>query len=99
MTLAWIPTREEIQNIKVGSEVINCFGKPATVTEVYAQKDDIHGKAFVCFYSDDKGFVVSGSMKEGELVSTVALSGKYTHWQMLDLQAEMQASGELKREV
>lgn len=46
-----------------------------------------------------KPFAVSGSMKEGELVSTVALSGKYTHWQMLDLQAEMQASGELKREV
>ena len=69
------PSRSYIEQVRVGSLVPNCFGKLAEVTEIYARKDDIHGKLFVCFYTKmSEGATVSGSLKEGELFRSVATS-------------------------
>jgi hypothetical protein len=74
-----IPTREDIETLKVGDLAPDCFGRMNRVTEIFAQKDDINGRAFVCYYT---AFGTSGScshsMKEGELLRTVATSNAYT---------------------
>lgn len=72
------PTREDIENIKVGDLVPNCFGKWSVVTSITARSTDIHGKLFVCLYTKfGERSTMSGSFKEGETVSTVPLTNKY----------------------
>ena len=74
-----IPSREDIESLKVGDVSPDCFGRMSKVTEIFARKDDINGRAFVCYYT---AFGASGScshrMKEGDLLRTVATSNAYT---------------------
>lgn len=75
-------TREQIQALKVGDLVRTTFDRDGftgkvregavwsnwrRVVSIHAQKDDVKGKAFVCFYLDwGNGLTVSDSAKEGE---------------------------------
>lgn len=73
----FIPTRNYIENLKVGDQALDCFGHMAKVVEISTRKNDVSGKLFVCYYTSDsdKGSSqTSMSMKEGELVRTVQLS-------------------------
>lgn len=75
------PTREDVQNLAVGDHVPDCFGKLARVVRIFAQRDDVHGKAFVCFYTEfggsGSGSTMSGSMKEGEVYMTLAVTSRF----------------------
>lgn len=72
------PTRQDVLDLKVGDLAPNCFGRMAKVTSIYAQKDDVHGKAFVCFYTEwGTNATMSHSIKEDETVATIPLVAKY----------------------
>jgi hypothetical protein len=78
-----IPTREQVQSLKVGDLALDCYGHWSKVTSIFAQKDDVNGRAYVCFYTDQgEGSNISGSYKEGELLRTVPLSFAYTSAQL-----------------
>ena len=75
----FIPTRAEIEALKEGCFAPDCFGKWRKVTRVYARGMDVHGRAYVCYYTEfGPTSSISNSLKEGELHRTVALTGRYT---------------------
>ena len=71
-----LPTRTEVQKLRPGDLALDCFGRWVKVVSIHAQRDDVKGRAFACFYLafGRNGSTISGSIKEGELVRTVALS-------------------------
>lgn len=72
---AHVVTREDVNALEVGSEVINCFGASAKVSRIFARGEDKNGRAYICFYStDESGFTVSGSYTENELLRTYPLT-------------------------
>ncbi len=77
------PTREDIYNLTVGDLALNPFGRYARVTNIFAQKDDVHGKAFVCYYVEyGPGSTISNSAKEGEVTPSMAVTQKYMQNQL-----------------
>jgi hypothetical protein len=79
----FIPTRSEIEALKEGDLAPDCFGNWRQVTKIYARGDDVNGKAYVCFYTEfGPGASISNSLKEGEINRTVALTGKYTSYEL-----------------
>ncbi len=67
-----IPTKEEVMGLKIGDQVMNCFGKYTEVTSITGGGTDVNGKAFICFY---QRFAVdstmSGSIKEDTPITTI----------------------------
>jgi len=65
-------TREQIAAIEIGRTKIAMgidgrFGEATPVVEIYARRDDIHGKLFICGYREyGAGARMSFSIKEGE---------------------------------
>jgi len=90
-----LPTRAQIASLKVGDQALNCFGRMSEVVEIAARKDDIHGYLFVCYYTRDAGQSgsTSMSMKEGELVRTVALSCLHKSAELDAIERDMRAAG------
>jgi hypothetical protein len=85
-----IPSRKEVEGLEVGDRVLDCFGKFREVTSVHARGEDIHGKAYACFYTEfGEGAHMSGSIKEDELVRTVGLSHYFTSWDLDDIEEEL----------
>jgi hypothetical protein len=83
MTNFYMPTRAEVASLKAGDLIINPFGKPARVTRIHARGEDIHGKLYACYYVEwGEGSTISDSIKEGELLRTVAVSRDYTSAQL-----------------
>jgi len=69
MAALFIPTRQDIDDLKVGDLALNCWGKLAVVAEICCRKDDIGGKRFVLYYTRTSDTsTMSMSMKEGKLV-------------------------------
>ena len=89
----YVPTREEVQSLKVGDLAPDAFGRMSEVTEIFGQKDDINGRAFVCYYTrfGSNGGSCSTSMKEGELVRSVAASGRYTSADLIAIERKINA--------
>jgi len=74
-----VPTREEVESLQVGNLALDAFGRMSEVTEIFGRGNDIKGRAYVCYYTRfGANGSCSTSMKEGELVRTVATSGRYT---------------------
>ena len=74
-----IPENQDILNLKVGDRAPSCFGRDGIVTEIYAMKNDINGRPFVCYYEQGhNGLKCSMSMKAGELIRTVRASELFT---------------------
>lgn len=87
----FIPTREYVMSLKVGDMAPDCFGKLAKVTSVYAQRDDINGKAFVCYYTAfGETSTISASLKEGELLRHCGL--RHTSDEISQIEREMLGS-------
>lgn len=64
----WRPTRDEVLNLQVGDLAPSCFGRLEHVSSIYGRGDDIHGKAYVCYYTRSAtGLTVSNSLKEGQV--------------------------------
>ncbi len=76
---AFLPERADIDNLKVGDMAPDCFGGMRRVEEVFARDVDRSGRHFVCFRLDfGPGSTISGSLKEGELVRSVKLTGEFS---------------------
>jgi hypothetical protein len=85
----YIPSRHYILNLKVGDLAPTSFGDYRKVVEIYAQQDDINGKAFICYYHElGEGSMMSMSIKENELVRSVNFTGKYTSWELDDIEKQ-----------
>jgi hypothetical protein len=84
-----MPTREDVQNLKVGDIAPYVFGMDI-VTSIYALDVDISGRAFVCYYvrQGDNG-TISASMKEGELVRTMRLCNAHTSAELDSIESAM----------
>lgn len=67
------PTREQINNLKIGDLVIDCFGRIQPVTQIYARnKTLLTGKAYVCTYVKfNESSEISMSFEENEIVRTL----------------------------
>lgn len=87
MTL-YFPSRDDVRNLKVGDLAPDCFGNIKPVLSITFAGDDIHGKAYVGYYTqlvngDGK---VSMSIKEDEIVSTVRASDLFTSAELQAIQ-------------
>ena len=91
-----IPTRSDIESLKVGDMVINPFGKMAEVVEIFARGNDRSDRAYVCYYTahGDNNGRMSHSMVERELVRTVPLTFKHTSAELDRIEREMNAGRE-----
>lgn len=94
---ARMPSKEDVESLKVGDQAPDCFGKMARVTSIYHLGNDISDRRFVCYYAAmneqdtaENGCGCSMSMKEDELVRTVALTGIFTSAECDQLETEMQ---------
>ena len=77
--LCVIPTREEIERLRVGSYVLDEFGKISQVVGISYTGKDEQGRYYVGFYTRLGEYgTLSGSYKEGRLVRTLPLSNAYT---------------------
>lgn len=70
------PTREDIESLQIGDLAPDCFGKMSPVTSIIFRGTNVHGKAFVGFYTEygENNGAISGSMTEDETVSTVQIT-------------------------
>lgn len=91
-TLAF-PTREDVQNLRVGDLAPDCFGRSSVVTEIFAQRDDIRGNAFVCFYVKFGSGLCSNSLKENELERTLRASNVATSNDLRELERVARQGG------
>ena len=90
MSEFFIPTKQDVLNVEVGSKAPHVFGRLSEVVEVYAKKQDINGKWFVCYYVKyGKHGKISHSLKEDELDRTLALSTHYTSHELDNIETEI----------
>jgi hypothetical protein len=79
-TAGWYarPTLDDIESLQVGDLVPDCFGTLSPITSIAYRGVDVHGKAYVGYYtkfSDNAS--ISGSLKESEYLATVPMTSKY----------------------
>lgn len=86
----YIPTESDVRNLKAGDLALNAFGEWRKVTRISCCREDIHGKWFVCYATEfGPGSELTGSMKEGELQRTVALSNLHTSRELDQIEGQM----------
>jgi len=57
--------KQQIENLKVGDLLPNCFGKMKKITNIYYKGLDINGKMYACFYQEfTETSTMSNSVKE-----------------------------------
>ena len=86
-----IPSRKEIEGLKVGDSALNCFGRIARVVAIAARKEDIEGRLFVLYYTKlgSGSSSISMSQKEGRLTRTAYMSNRYTSAELDDLETSL----------
>jgi hypothetical protein len=91
-------TRDEVMNLRAGDLAPDWAGCMRPVVEIHAQRDDIHGKAFACYYTESPSGngSASNSMKEGELLITTRLSARYSGDELRQIEARMWAEREVQ---
>jgi len=98
--MLYIPTRTDIESLKVGDMALNCFGREAEVVEVSFRGNDLNGKAYVGLKVEfGPHSTITQSYKEDELVRHVGTSAKFNSHQLDLIEAEMLAKGERVREL
>ena len=91
-----IPSRNDINALKVGDLAPNAFGSMAEVVEITCRRDDIEGKRFVLYYTrTSPTSQMSMSMKEGRLIRHAGL--RRTSAELDAIERSMLASGEQMR--
>jgi hypothetical protein len=91
----FMSTRDEVMNLRPGDLAPDWAGCTRPVVEIYARQDDINGRAFACYYIADTNGGSSNSIKEGELLRTVALSARYSGDELGQIDARMWAEREM----
>lgn len=90
-----IPDASDVMGLRVGDLAPGCFSE-SEVMEITARKNDVNGKAFVCYYvafgTDAR---MSYSVKEDELVRTFGLCNRYKSVELdaLERQARIAVNG------
>ena len=87
---AKLPERADIDELKEGDTVSACLGE-AKVVEISYRGTDVNGCRYVGFFvafGENNGRM-SGSIKEGELIRTVALTGEFTSAELDAIEARM----------
>jgi hypothetical protein len=74
------PTKTDVENLKVGDEAPNCFGRFGKVVSITYRGININGKAYVGYDVEwhGKDSCISGSLTEDETFDTVPLTSKYS---------------------
>lgn len=85
--IAIVPTRNDILNLKVGDLAPYIFGV-GVVAEVYARRDDIHGKAFVCYYVEQEHGRISADAKEDVMCENIGWKVDWVGVEMDKLRAQ-----------
>ena len=76
---AFLAERADVLALKVGDMAPDCFGSLRRVVEIFARDVDRSGRHFVCFRQEfGEGSTISGSIKEGEVVRSVKLTGEFS---------------------
>jgi hypothetical protein len=91
----FMPTRDEVMNLRAGDLAPDWAGCMRPLVEIYARRDDINGRAFACYCIADTSGSSSNSIKEGELLRTVALSARYSGDELRQIEARMRAEREM----
>lgn len=66
------PTRDNIEQLDVGSLAPDCFGQLKPITRIYAMGENIHEKKYICYYVQfSENATISQSLTEGEIVHIV----------------------------
>lgn len=72
------PTQDDAEDLKVGDMALDPFGNWNEVVEITYRGIDIHGKAYVGFYTKHgENGSVSNSYKDGEVVMTMPVCQKF----------------------
>ena len=80
-----VPTRAEVEGLRPGDIAPTVCGE-LPVIEVTCQKNDIHGKAFVCYICRfGPTSSITGSMKEGEPEADLRLISRYLRTDLIPL--------------
>lgn len=87
----YMPTREEVEGLKVGDLAPDCFGRWRTVQSIHAQTDDMRGRAFVCYVtaSPSGNGGTSNSLKEAELLRSLEVTRLHTSAECDRIEAAM----------
>ena len=95
---ARVPEQVDVDGVAVGSQAPSCFGRLGLVTAVYRRGCDFQGHAFVSYTValSERDTVATGtgcsmSMKVGELIRSVALTGRLNSAECDALEHEMNA--------
>lgn len=65
-------TRQQIENLKVGDLLPNCFGQMKPITKINHIGYDVNGKLFITFYQKfGSTSEMSNSIKEGNELFTI----------------------------
>ncbi len=88
-----LPSRAEVLNLRPGDLALDCFGRWAKVVSISARGFDTRRRAYVCFYLQfgSRGSTISASMKESELVRTVALTRLYDSAELDAIERQLRA--------
>jgi len=90
--IVFMPTRADIEALGLGDLALNAFGQYARVVEISTRGVDTAGALFVCYYTEQSPTSrMSMSMKEGEIVRTVALSFAHRSAEIEDMEQRMRA--------
>jgi hypothetical protein len=92
----FMPTRDEVMNLRAGNLVPDWVGCMRQEVEIYARRDDINVRAFGCYYIAYTDGSSTNSIKEGELLRTVALSARYSGDELHQIEARMRAEREVR---
>lgn len=93
----FIPTRDFVEDLKVGDIAPSSIGGWRTVKQITYRGDDVNGKAYVGYYVDfGNGSTLSHSIKEGELVRTLATSNHHTSAELDLIERDALAYGYLR---
>lgn len=84
-----VPTRKQIEDLKVGDLALDCFGHIREITAIFAKKEDLQGRLFCCYYTKMGDGSCSMSQKEGVLTRTVHLTGRYTSRELDSLEQKL----------
>lgn len=92
LAIARIPEPQDIEALRVDDYAPDCFGNLSRVASISHRGLDVHGRPFVCYHTALAGqsaATCSMSMKAGELIATVSLSGALTSDECQELEVEM----------
>ncbi len=83
------PNKQDIEDLKIGDQVENCFGKPSIIKEIYAKGIDINGKSYACYYTTWNDYAtdrISDSMKQDRIHITLRLSCIFNASEIQDIE-------------